>query len=1026
MDTDHRPCYVAVVTLVLLFVLPDLLAAQYFGRNRVRYEDFNYQILQTEHFDIYHYPQEERAVQDLGRLSERWYERHSRILNHTFERRNPLIIYANHADFQQNNIIPNVSVGTGGVTESGRQRVIMPFAQASSSTNHVLGHELVHAFQYDIAKQDEIGGVRSTTQIPLWFIEGMAEYLSVGPEDTHTAMWLRDAVLNEDIPSIADLQNTREYFPYRYGHSVWTFIAGRWGDEVVPELYASAAQNGLQKGFERTLGLPVDSVSTLWENAVLARYGTDVQQREAPSETGSLVRGTGGDGERDQLNVAPSLSPDGEQVAFISRQGLFSLDLFLADAETGEIQRKLTSTISDPHMSALRFIESAGTWSPDGRRFAAVIFSKGDNRVAIIDTREGGIRRTLTFGEVDALTNPSWSPDGRFLAFSGSDGGYSDLYVYDMQTDSLRNLTRDRYSYLQPSWSPDGERLAYVTDRGPATDFERMTFGNMRLEIMDVASGERTEVPAFEGAKHINPRFGPEGESLYYVSDYQGYSDVFRYELAMGTRYRVTRTATGISGISEYSPAMTVAAETGEMMVSVFQRGNYALYNVPEEKHRGEPVGRPSVAVNSALLPPTGASGNRLTRSYDEAPFMPVPADSGFGLRDYRPTLLLSSVNGAGGVGVSNQLGVGAAGGINLGFSDMLNQHQLLTSLRFQGTYKDISGQVAYINQDGRLTWGGSVSHRVSRTGGATVTVDTTTINGERFSLPTVKQFTQRIFQDRISALGYYPFSSTRRMEATVGFTHIWYDFSVRNNFYNPQGTALVRRTTEDLEDPPGLNLWSTSFAYVEDNSISAYTGPIRGHRMRLEAEPTTGALTYVSALADYRNYMHVRPLTVAFRALHTGRYFQGEESRQLQPNFLGYPSLIRGYNPSTFESGECAVGPQGECRVFSRLQGSRIGVANLEVRLPVLGAEPLSLFRSQTIPSTLSAFVDGGVAWSASRKPELKWSTDPQEHVPVFSTGLSLRVNVLGYLVAELYYAVPFQRPQKGGHIGFQISPGF
>ncbi|WP_372637071.1 basic secretory protein-like protein, partial [Fodinibius sp.] len=474
--------------LLASFSVP-VAEAQYFGRNKVQYEDFDFQILETSHFDIYHYPREAEAVKDLGRLSERWYHRHSNLLGHEISATNPLIIYANHADFQQNDIVPNVGVGTGGVTEGLRNRVIMPFAEANQSTNHVLGHELVHAFQYDIARTSEkIGGIRATSQLPLWFIEGMAEYLSVGAEDTHTGMWLRDAVRREDIPSLKDLANSREYFPYRYGHSVWTYIGGVWGDEVVPPLYSTSAQKGVGQGIEETLDISMDSLSTLWQESVKRKYAETVKEHNDPSEVGKKIlgksKGTGG------INAGPSLSPDGQYVAFISEKNLFSVELFLADAESGEIIRSLTSTVTNPHLNALRFIESAGSWSPDGERFAAVVFAKGDNRIIIIDIEDGHTVRTLAFEEVGAITNPAWSPDGHKLAFSGSDGGYTDLYMYDMQQDSLRKLTEDRYSDLQPAWSPDGSALAFVTDRGSGTDLDRLTFGTSVIGLYDLGTGE--------------------------------------------------------------------------------------------------------------------------------------------------------------------------------------------------------------------------------------------------------------------------------------------------------------------------------------------------------------------------------------------------------------------------------------------------------------------------------------------------------------------------------------------------------
>lgn len=1030
MTSENRlkVCSKTALTFIILFILSAAeISAQYFGRNKVQYEDFKFQILETPNFDIYHYPQEAAAVEDLGRLSERWYQRHSKMLGHTFKVRNPLIVYANHADFQQNDIVPRVSVGTGGVTEGLRNRVVMPFAEANRSTNHVLGHELVHAFQYDIARSvEKIGGVRATSQLPLWFIEGMAEYLSVGPEDPHTAMWLRDAVMHEDMPSIRDLSKSTEYFPYRFGHSVWAFIAGKWGDEIVAPLYVNSAQNGLKKGFKNTLDISMDSVSTLWENSVRRKYTEDVKSRKSPSETGKKILGKSKNS--GSINVAPALSPDGNYVAFISEKNIFSIELFLADSETGKIIRKLTSTDTDPHLNALRFIESAGTWSPDGKKFAAVVFAEGDNQIIIIDTQTGKTIRKLKFGEVDAITNPAWSPDGSRLAFSGSDGGYTDLYLYHMKNDSLRNLTNDRYSDLQPAWSPDGNRLAFVTDRGPDTDFEELTFGNTVIGLYDLSTDEIGIVPEFYDAKHINPQFSPDGGSLYYISDYEGFSNVYRYDFETRRRYRVSNVNTGVTGISQLSPAMTVARETGDMMVSVFEKSNYSVYKVPTGETSSSQVLTSEPLARSGHLPPTGA-GNSLMRSYFSDPLTDLPKKSSFTLTDYTPKLSLDYVGGGAGLGVSSQFGVGASGGVTLRFSDMLNQHKLITNLRVQGSYKDIGGQVAYLNQDHRFIYGASVSHFPYRTSAASVSRDTVEIDGQQVLAPAINRINRRVFQDRISLLGMYPFSRTQRMEFSGGWTHIWYDLELQQTFLNQFGQP-IKRNTESLSTPSPLNLYNVSAAYVEDTSVGAYTGPVKGHRLRFELEPTTGSLTYLTALADYRRYFYMRPFTLAFRALHTGRYLQDSEDDRLTPNFVGYESLVRGYNSASFDARECANSPGEGCAVFNRLIGSRMGVANVEFRMPLLGAENLALFKSNTIPTSLNAFFDAGYAWTKQDPfsfDDLKWTTSrTAERIPVFSTGLSARVNVFGYLVAELYYAIAFQRPDQDGYIGFSISPAW
>ena len=158
----------------------------YFGRNKVQYQDFDFKVLKTEHFDIYYYPEEEDAARMASRLAERWYTRLSTLLNHELRGRQPLILYASGPHFRQTNAIEGeLGEGTGGVTEASKRRIVLPFAGPLESTDHVIGHERVHAFQYDITNTNANSGQNSALGLPLWFIEGMAEYLSIGPVDPH-------------------------------------------------------------------------------------------------------------------------------------------------------------------------------------------------------------------------------------------------------------------------------------------------------------------------------------------------------------------------------------------------------------------------------------------------------------------------------------------------------------------------------------------------------------------------------------------------------------------------------------------------------------------------------------------------------------------------------------------------------------------------------------------------------------------------------------------------------------------------
>ena len=224
-------------------ILATPAAAQYFGQNKVQYRSFNFQSIQTEHFDIYYYPDERGGALDAARMAERAYARLSRILHHQFSSRKPIILYASQSDFQQTNVVDASGEGLGGVTEFFKHRAVLPFTGSYAEFEHVLQHEMVHQFQYDVYSRGRAGGGVQTLMAvnpPLWFMEGMAEYLSLGPINPETAMWLRDAALEGHLPSIEEMTNDPYIFPYRYGHALWAYIGEKCGDEVIGEILQSS------------------------------------------------------------------------------------------------------------------------------------------------------------------------------------------------------------------------------------------------------------------------------------------------------------------------------------------------------------------------------------------------------------------------------------------------------------------------------------------------------------------------------------------------------------------------------------------------------------------------------------------------------------------------------------------------------------------------------------------------------------------------------------------------------------------
>jgi len=1032
----------AALAILALGALAPPASAQYFGRNKVQYDEFEFQVLQTPHFDIHYYPIEELAVMDFARMAERWYERLARLFQHEFEGSKPLIVYADHPDFQQTNTLGGfIGEGTGGVTESMKNRVIMPLTGSYADTDHVLGHELVHAFQFNIAQSRRGGGMQGLGSLPLWLVEGMAEYLSVGREDAHTAMWLRDAILREDLPTVQQMTRETRFFPYRFGQALWAYVGGTYGDDAVVDVFRRALRIGFQPAIEQVLGISHDTLSAEWHRRVTQSYTPLMEGRQDPSEVGRLLLGpTTGAGRQ---NLSPILSPDGRFLAFLSEKDLFSIDLFLADAQTGRVIRKLSSSATDPHFDALRYTETSGAFSPDGSRFAFVVFAGGDNELVIIET-DGNLERRVKPTGIGSINNPAWSPDGRNIAFTGTIGGISDLFIFDIEANELRQLTDDRNADLHPTWSPDGRTIAFSTDRGPETDFDLLTYSDLQLALLDVDTREVRVLDVFGNVRHSNPQFAPDGESLYFLSDQDGFADIYRLNLASGRTERITQIKTGVSGITSQSPALSVAARTGELAFSIFSEFEFHVYTLPANP-AGVAVTRFAEVHPGRLLPPEHPDRSGRIAAYLADPTTGLPPVDTFQPSDatrYNSSLTLDYL-GQPDFGVqANRYGNYIDGGISAFFSDMLGNRLLGVALIAQGTLKDIGGQAYYANLSRRWNWAVAGGHIPSL---QTFRGFNRTPDGRQYEA----FMHQRVLATNVQGQLAYPFSTSRRVEFGAGLMR--YGFSVEEDrfFLSSTGTFYTGqqerfKVTDRCEDipeeqrfmgscvPNPLYLAQASAALVGDNSVFGFTSPIRGGRYNFGVEATTGTESFLSATADWRRYYSPhRNMTVAVRGLHAGRYGRIGSS-VIRPMFLGSETLVRGYAPESFNSEECRLSllqaGQGEssCPTYSRLFGHRIGVVNLEARVPFLGTEQFGLINFPFVPVELVAFADGGLAWDQDNKAILEFSRSGIDRVPVFSAGFGARFNMLGIMILEAYRAYPFQRPDRGAHWGFVLSPGW
>jgi WD40 repeat protein len=1017
-----------LVTLVLgLAASP--LHAQYFGRNKVQYQKFDFHVLKTEHFDIYFYRGEDGAAADAARMAERWFTRLATLFRHELSGRQPLILYASPAEFQQTNAISgDLGEGTGGVTEALRRRIVLPVGGTLGDLDHVIGHELVHAFQYDITGNGRLGSsgaLPGATALPLWFIEGMAEYFSLGPIHAPTAMWMRGAVQDtakDTLPSFRQLDDPR-YFPYRYGHALLAYVAGHWGDQAIGQLLRQASRRrGMDQAIRQVLALSPEELVARWHAEIHATYDPLTGETRPPETFGPRIVGAKGD---NRYNVAPSLSPDGTRMMFLSDRDLFSIDLFLADAKTGRIERQLTKTAVDPHLQSLESIESAGSWSPDGKRFVFSGISQGRPVLVLYEVDRGKRRREIRFRDLGQILNPSWSPDGRSIAFSGISGGLTDLYLYDLESSQLRRLTDDQFADLQPAWSPDGRTLAFATDRF-TTDAATLHIGPHTLALIDVASGRVSRLPGAEKARQLNPQWSPDGTTLYFLSDPDGITNVYQVNLASGQLSQVTDVFTGVSGITETSPALSVAQRSGRVMYSVFRSNGYDLYAIDapgsvavERTAAYRPYG--SDRGVAAALPPIQRSRETLVGLLQD-PLRGLPRQTQFPVRPYRPGLSLTYVGRPSLAIGSSQFGTYLGGGASLYFSDILGNHNLVTGLSVQGSLKDVNALVGYQNLTHRLNWGVAAQQTPYLTGA--FATGTATIDGQPALVD--QELLERQTNRDVYGILSYPFSQVQRIEFQAGFSNISFDRELRTRAFSFLTGDQILDDKVDLPAGRSLNFGVASAALVYDNSFFGATGPILGQRYRLEVSPTVGSLGFVGVLADYRRYfLPVRPFTFATRLLHYGRYGSGGEDARLQPLFLGYPGLVRGYSYGSFDASECRppAGDPNACPVFDQLLGSRMIVANAELRFPLFGALGIGPGYYGAFPIEFVIFGDGGLAWDSQHQSSVLGSGSRD---PVFSAGAGLRINLLGFAIAEVDLVRPFDRPDNRWVWQFELQPGF
>lgn len=1005
-------------------------AQNYFGQNQVQYDRFRWQVLETEHFQIYFYPEEAQAAVDAGRMAERAYARLSRILDHQFREKKPIVLFSSRTDFGQNNVTGDLGEGTGGVTEALRHRMLLNFTGDYRSFEHVLTHEMVHAFQYDVFARGKAGnGLQALAQFlpPLWFAEGMAEYLSLGPSSSATTAWMRDAALNGKIPTIKQLTNEPDkYFPYRYGHSLWTYIGQKWGDEVIGQIMASVPSAGVERAFRRELGVSFEDLGEEWREDVQTRLLPAVASMNRPRQFAApLLNHERSDGD---IFVAPSLSNDGKTIAFLANgstlKGQVFIDLWLADAESGQRIRRLVRSALDPAFEELRVLYSQSAFSPDGRQLAMTAQKSGRDVLYVFDLQSG--RETKRFDlDVESVTSPSWSPDGRRLVFSGNRGGITDLYVVNSDGTGFRRLTDDRFGDLQPQWSPDGRTIAFASDRDSA-NLDALSFKPWKITLLDVASGAITVLPNQSGL-NLNPQWSPDGRSIAYISDRAGTANVFLYELDTKLHYQLTNVAGAISALTEFSPAITWARGADKLAFTYFENGSYTVWSVnnPRVLRRSAYQDPPRAIVASApdtLAPVLGSQPVSVAALLDSVT-IGLPDTTRFRVTPYR-VRLQPDFSARPSIAYSpDAFGRTVFGGTTLEMSDMLGNNHVAIFGEINGRISEARALLGYTNIAHRVQFSTAFSQApyYFLSSDSLATTADPSIARER------QQITTYVARQAF-AVAAYPLNRFTRIEIGGGFNNI--DRSrlfVERDLLdgNKAGEYAIDSTVRDRS----LNYLDGQLALVSDNTLFGYTGPIMGRRFRFQITPVTGSFQWIEYLADYRRYDPIifNYLTLASR-LYTDLSIGPNE--QEFPKYIARPDFVRGYDRnSTFYLSCPVVGANPTNCSAVQLLGSRVAVANVEARFPLIRKLELGF-----VPIDLPAvdglfFYDAGLAWTAGQsvfgKRPINYDVD-KDRYPVRSYGAGLRVNLFNYAILRWDYAIPVDQMGHKGVWTWSLWPSF
>ena len=999
---------ILIISFLILISVAENSYSQKFGRNKVQYDSKDWEYIQSSRFDIYYYQGARTLAEFTADVAESSYVSLSQLFNYQLTDRIPIIIYRSHNDFTETNVSPYVvDESVGGFTEFLKNRVVIPFDGSYEQFRHVIHHELTHAvmlqFLYGSGPGSIIQGV-SRSAPPLWFIEGLAEYTSIG-WDIDSDMFVRDATLGGYLPPIPYLQ---AFLAYKGGQAVLRYVEEVYGKQKITELLQRIrTTRNFDRAWRLALNEDLQETNKKWQRYMRKKYWPEIANRKQPFDYGQAL--TDHNDWKNFVNNSPAVSPTGDRVAFLTdRTGYF--DIYVMSATDKKKLEKLVSGQRKADLEELQWLRPGMSWSNDGKFIVFSSRAAGEDALNILDVSRKKIVNSYKFS-LDGLFAPAWSPVSNEIAFVGVKNGRSDIYVYNIDSDELRKITDDIFSDAEPAWSPDGAMLAYVSDRKENVEPAEL-LGDLRIQDYDYHSTDIYVVKSDgTGLRRItndklnekSPQWTPDGKYLVFISDKSGISNIYVMEIETEEVRALTDIITGVAQLS-------IGFMSNRLAFTSFSNAGYDIYlwadpfsSIEEKEIQPQPTAyllEQEKPVRSTFTGDNQFEADRITTTVKSGQdFSRYVFGSNFrkGIVDEiggipkEVTLATDEFKEAGGEFKTNDYRIKFSvdyAGLNAGYdpilgvygltqlylSDVLGDHQVMIGANLIRDLNNSDFLLGYANLKNRMNW--------STTGYQFVNYFLTEVGTVRF------------MRRGLSMNSSYPFSRFHRVDLGLQY------FNIRQEFIS-----------YPFLQPFSYSVLMPSLAYNTDNTIWWYIGPAKGNRsyIGLVGSPKIGEAgkEFVTGNFDFRRYYSLgKGYTFATR-------FSGGASFGKNPtlfimggveNWLNYKFYQNiGFSDiSDYFLSEWMMPLRGA--ELYELVGSRAAMLNLEFRFPFIQyfitSFPLKIGFSNIQGSV---FLDAGSAWSndnAWKFTSTRPNGDRYVRDIVTGFGYGIRMNVYLFLL--------------------------